>query len=147
MNGIVAACQGRLAKDLEPIRFTSSGTPFISFSLAVQDDKRGEDTPTQWIRATAWNDVAEHLAERGLPKGTELYVEGRLTLGEWTAQSGERRSGLNLSCWTAQPIGQIGRRQPRQQGEPSRRRDEPARTPAAAGGWAGAGRGPWGGAA
>ena len=51
MNGITAACQGRLAKDLEPIRFTGGGTPFVSFSLAVQDDKRGEDTPTQWIRA------------------------------------------------------------------------------------------------
>ena len=66
MNGIVAACQGRLAKDLEPIRFTGSGTPFVSVSLAVDDAKRAEGSPTEWVRVTAWSEVAEGLAERGL---------------------------------------------------------------------------------
>ena len=143
MNGIVAACQGRLAKELDPVRFTGSGTPFVSFSLAVQDDRRGEDTPTQWIRATAWGEVAERLAERGLTKGTEVYCEGKLTLGEWTTPEGDKRSGLNLSCWTVQALGQIGKRAPRPEQEPSRRRENSSRRPVGAGGWPPA-AGPWG---
>ena len=128
MNGIVACLFGRIGQDAE-LRYTAQGTAFASVSVAVEDAKRDQDSPARLV------------------KGTRLYAEGRVKLSQWTGNDGQERSGLNLSAWTCQPIGQIGRRQPRQQGEPSRRRDEPARTPAAAGGWAGAGSGPWGGAA
>ena len=147
MNGIVAAVHGRLPKDADELRYTANGQALLGFSLAVNDDKRGETAPTEWLRVAAWGDLAEQLAER-LPKGTEVYVEGRIRLEQWDGQDGQRRSGLKLSAWKVEPLGQIGRRAPRQQAEPSRRRTEP-RTfpPPVAGGWNVAGSGPWGGAA
>ncbi len=145
MNGIVACLFGRIGQDAG-LRYTAQGTAFTSVSVAVEDSKRDQDSPAEWCRVTVWGDQAEELAPR-LVKGTRLYAEGRVKLNQWMGNDGQERSGLSLSAWTCQPIGQIGRRQPWQEREPSRRRDEPSRTPTAAGGWAGAGSRPWGGAA
>jgi hypothetical protein len=36
-------------------------------------------------------------------KGTEVYAEGKLTLGRWVGGDGTPRAGLNLSAWPVQP--------------------------------------------
>lgn len=51
------------------------------------------------------------LAPR-IVKGTEVYCEGRLRLSTWRTADGAERWGLNLTAWTVQPLGQIGRRVP-----------------------------------
>jgi len=33
--------------------------------------------------------------------------------GIWTGKDGEQRTGLNVSAWTCQPLGAIGRRAPK----------------------------------
>ena len=87
MNGIACALIGRLPKDADPLKYTSQGTVLVSFSVAVHDAKRGEDDPTEWARVTCWGEPAESL-DGALGKGTEVYVEGRLRVGEWTAKDG-----------------------------------------------------------
>ena len=61
MNGIVSAVQGRFPKDAGELRYTSGGRAFLGFSLAVNDDKRGENEPTEWVRVTVWGEDAERL--------------------------------------------------------------------------------------
>ena len=112
MNGIQIALIGRLTADAGLLRYTANGNALLGFSVAVQDTKRGDEEPTEWVRVTAWGELAETLADR-LSKGTEVYLEGRLRLTEWTGQDGQSRSGLSVSAWKVQPLGQIGRRAPR----------------------------------
>ena len=136
MNGITAAFFGRIGQDAE-LRYTAQGTAFVSVSVAVEDAKRAEGEPAEWVRCTVWGELAEEMAPR-LGKGTRVYLEGRVRLKTWT-KDGAERSGLEVSAWTCQPIGQIGRQRPRRAGD---------------GAWTlgggqvpGRGAGPWGGVA
>lgn len=115
MDGLQVAFIGRVGQDAE-LRFTSSGTPLVNVSLLVQDSKAGEGQG-QWVRVGKFGDDAEDLVQQ-LSKGAEAYVEGRLKLNIWQGADGAPRSGLNVTAWKLEPIGQIGRRSaPREQGE------------------------------
>ena len=122
MNGIVSEVQGRLSRDPE-LRYTGQGTAMLALNVAVNDDKRAEDGPTEWVRVAAWGETAEQLAER-LKKGSEVYCHGRLKLRTWTKQDGSQGAGVELSAWTVQPMGAGGRRS--RQGEPLRHRERPS---------------------
>ena len=74
----------------------------------MQDSKAADGTG-QWVRVGHFGDDAEELAQR-LVKGTDVYVEGRLKLNTWTIQDGSQRSGLNVTAWKLEPLGQIARR-------------------------------------
>lgn len=111
MEGIVAAFQGFAGQDADT-RYTQSGKLMVGFSVGVTLGKPpgdGEKPPLEWVRVTCWNQVAEEM-QRHIKKGLEVYCEGKLTLGRWEASDGAPRSGLNLSAWVVQPIGQVGRR-------------------------------------
>lgn len=108
MNGIHAAFTGRIGKDAE-VRAARDGKPWASFPVAVDTKADGEAPPT-WVRVAFFG--AGTAAPR-LTKGTQIYCEGRLSLGTWTGRDGEAKSGLNLTAWEVQPMGQIGRRKPK----------------------------------
>ena len=110
MDGITCAFMGRVGQDAE-LRFTASGTPLVNVSVLVQDSKAA-DGQGQWVRVGRFGDDAEDLAQQ-LAKGVEVYVEGRLKLNTWQASDGTQRSGLNVTAWRLELIGQIGRRSPR----------------------------------
>jgi single-stranded DNA-binding protein len=55
---------------------------------------------------------AEEFTHR-LTKGTEVYCEGRLSLGSWAGKDGEVKTGLSLAAWDVTPMGQIGKKKPR----------------------------------
>jgi single-strand DNA-binding protein len=118
MNGITSAFTGRVGKDPE-LRYTMSGKRMLSFSVAVdessrQTEERPDPAETTWVRVTCWEEKAAELQERGLTKGAAVYCEGRLKLSKWMSAQGEHRSGLELSAWVVQPMGQLGeRRRPR----------------------------------
>jgi single-strand DNA-binding protein len=107
VNGIRAAFEGRVGFDPE-LRYTQAGKALLNVSVGVSDGKGG----VEWVRATLWEALAEEMHEQ-LEKGVHVYVEGRLTLGQWTGQDGQQRSGLNVSAWTCEILGAIGRREPR----------------------------------
>jgi single-strand DNA-binding protein len=118
MNGLHCAFTGRLGKDPE-LRYTMSGKQTLTFSVAVdensrQTEERPDPAETTWVKVTAWEAKAAELQERGLAKGALVYVEGRLKLDRWTKADDTPQSGLSLSAWTVQPMGQLGeRRRPR----------------------------------
>lgn len=112
MNGIHAAFTGRIGKDAE-VRNTRDGKPWASFPVVV-DAKTDGEAPATWVRVALFGDTVDALTPR-LTKGVEVYCEGRLSLGTWTGRDGEAKTGLNLTAREVQPIGQIGRRNPRAQ--------------------------------
>ena len=83
---------GRLGRDPE-VRYTQSGTPVASFSLAVDRDFVDQATgrrPTDWIEVAAWNAKAKFV-QQYFCKGQLAVVEGRLQIRDWTDKEGAKR--------------------------------------------------------
>ena len=84
---------GNLGKDAE-VRYTQSGAPFSTISLATTDvwnDKSGQrQERTEWHRVVLWGKQAESLSEY-LTKGRPIYVEGRLQTRQWDDRDGNKR--------------------------------------------------------
>ena len=83
---------GRLGRDPE-VRYTQSGTPVASFSLAVDRDFVDQATghrPTDWIDVVAWGAKAK-FAQQYFRKGQLAAVEGRLQIRDWTDREGAKR--------------------------------------------------------
>lgn len=64
----------RIGNDVE-VRYTPSGEPVASLSLAYNYGKKGADgyRPTQWIDASLWGQRCESLAPH-LIKGGQIYA-------------------------------------------------------------------------
>lgn len=61
---------------VEDMRFTQNGKGVINFSLAVNEGG-GENKTTLWLRITAWEKLAEIVAQY-VVKGKQVFVVGRL---------------------------------------------------------------------
>lgn len=70
---------GNLAAD--PIIKTVGNQTVANFRIAV-NETYNEKEYTTWINVSAWNDLANHVAEN-LHKGTQVYVSGRLDIKTW----------------------------------------------------------------
>jgi single-strand DNA-binding protein len=71
---------GHVGKDPE-VRFTGSGTPVASFSLATneswKDAEGNQQERTDWHNIIAWKKLAE-ICGQWLKKGSKVYIEGRI---------------------------------------------------------------------
>ena len=88
---------GRLARDPE-LRRTQSGTPVVSFRLAVDRDFKDKTTgerSTDWIDVVAWRQTAEFVS-RYFSKGRMAVVEGRLQMRDWTDKEGNKRTSAEV---------------------------------------------------
>ena len=88
---------GRLARDPE-LRRTQSGTPVVSFRLAVDRDFKDKATgerSTDWIDVVAWGQTAEFVS-RYFTKGRMAVVEGRLQMRDWTDKEGNKRTSAEV---------------------------------------------------
>ena len=98
---------GNLGKDPE-LRYTPQGTAVCSFSVATNEkrrDKTGEmQDATTWFRVTLWNKQAE-TASKYLTKGSQIYIEGRLRIEEWTDRENQTRQSLEVNATDMQFIG------------------------------------------
>ncbi len=99
---------GNLGNDPE-MRYTPSGVPVASFSLAVnrvwnsQDGQRQEKTT--WFRVTAWRRDAE-LVSQYLSKGRQVLVLGEVEEARpWTDQNGNLRASLEVTARTIRFLG------------------------------------------
>jgi single-strand DNA-binding protein len=98
---------GNLGRDPE-LRYTPQGTAVCNFSMATTDkrrDKSGEfQEVTTWFRVTLWEKKAE-VAAKYLQKGSQVYIEGRLKLDEWTDRDGNTRTTIDVTATDMQFIG------------------------------------------
>jgi single-strand DNA-binding protein len=104
-NKVILA--GNLARDIE-IRYLQSGTAVASTAIAVNRKYKGSDgvqkDETMFIDITFWGRTAE-IANQYLRKGSQVLVEGRLELQQWTANDGSKRSKHQVAVETLQMLG------------------------------------------
>jgi len=98
---------GNLGRDPE-LRYTPQGDAVCDFSIAVNErkkDKSGEfQDVTNWFKVTLWRNMAENAAKY-LAKGRQVYIEGRLSIEEWTDRDGKERYTLAVQATDMQFIG------------------------------------------
>ncbi|MEZ4675446.1 MAG: single-stranded DNA-binding protein [Caldilineaceae bacterium] len=102
---------GNLGSDPE-MRFTSSGVPVASFSLAVNRSWTGQDgqrqDKTTWFRISVWNKQAE-IVSQYLSKGRQVLVVGEMEDARaFTDRDGNLRASLEVRANTVRFLGQRG---------------------------------------
>lgn len=87
---------GRLTRDPE-LRYTQSGTPVASFTLAVDRDFKGPDgeTETDFIDCVAWRKTGEFVSKY-FTKGMLAVASGRLQIRDWTDCDGNKRRNAEV---------------------------------------------------
>lgn len=84
---------GNLGKDPE-IRHLENGRAVVNFPIATSETYKTKDgekvTKTEWHNVVLWTPLAE-IAEKYLAKGSQLYVEGKLTTRSWDDKDGNKR--------------------------------------------------------
>ncbi len=98
---------GHLGKDPE-MRYMPSGEAVASVSLATTDkwkDKSGEkQEKTEWHNLTFFGRQAE-IAGEYLRKGSQIYVEGRITTEKWQTKEGQDRYTTKIIVQQMQMLG------------------------------------------
>src|SRR5262249_46841435 len=93
------------------LRYTPQGTAVCNFSVATTEKRknaRGEmEEHTIWFRVTAWGRQAE-VANEYLAKGRQVYVEGRVRLGEDTDRDGNPRASAEVHASDIHVLGKWG---------------------------------------
>lgn len=83
---------GRLGNDPE-LRNSATGKTIVNFSVATSDRKKvGEkyEDQTEWHKIVTFGKTAENCAKY-LKKGSQVYVEGKISTSKWETTSGETR--------------------------------------------------------
>lgn len=98
---------GNLGKDPET-RYMQNGDAITNITLATTEtwkDKNGEkQDKTEWHRVTFYRKLAE-IAGEYLKKGSQVYVEGRLTTRKWTDKEGIERYTTEIIASSMKMLG------------------------------------------
>ena len=102
MSGYLNRVQliGNLGRDPE-VRTMQNGGQVVTLSVATSeswtDDRSGERRArTEWHRVVIFNEGLGKIADRYLPKGAKVYLEGKLTTRKWQDQSGADRYSTEI---------------------------------------------------
>lgn len=106
MPAITTTVTGNLTADPE-LRFTASGVPVASFTVASNeryrdDSGQWQDGATSFVRCNAWRQLAEHIAET-LSKGDRAIVAGNFRQRNYETKEGEKRTVWELAVTEAGP--------------------------------------------
>jgi single-strand DNA-binding protein len=102
---------GNVGKDPE-VRYLDSGVAVATITLATSERgytlANGTQVPerTEWHNIIAWRGLAE-IAEKYIKKGSQIYVEGKITTRKWEKEGVTRYSTEIV----AENIELLGRRQ------------------------------------
>ena len=99
---------GNLGKDPE-VRHFEGNSAVASFSVATSesymDKTTGErKTQTEWHNVVMWNGLA-NVAEKYLKKGSQVYIEGKLTTRKWQDKEGNDRYTTEVVARTMKMLG------------------------------------------
>ena len=84
---------GRFTKEPD-IRYTQSGTPVASFTLAVDRDF-SKDKEADFINCSAWQKTAEFI-QKYFHKGNMAIVAGRLQVRNYEDKEGNKRQSTEV---------------------------------------------------
>ena len=97
MNDVQITICGNTTAPAE-IRFTSSGAPVASFTVAHtprtfdRATNEWKDGEAMFLTCSAWRQLAENVAETLSAKGMRVIVQGRLKQRSYETKEGERRT-------------------------------------------------------
>ena len=91
MNNLSAT--GRLGQDAK-LSHTANGDAICNFSVSLTAGY-GEKQTTTWLNCNLWGKRAETLAPM-LLKGTQIAVQGEISLRPYKAKDGTEKSSLEL---------------------------------------------------
>lgn len=98
---------GNVGNDPE-IRTLNNNEKVASFRLATTErykDRNGEvKESTEWHQVTAWGKMAD-IVEKFVKKGSQLYVEGKITTRKWTDKDGNDRFTTEIRAEGIQLLG------------------------------------------
>ena len=99
---------GNLGDD-PTMRFTPSGVPVTSFSLAVNKSWTNAEgqrqDKTTWFRISAWRKLAE-VCDQHLTKGRQVMIIGEVDEARpWTDQEGNNRASLEVTAQVVKFLG------------------------------------------
>ena len=116
MSVNLAILVGNVGKDPE-IKVFDGGTKKATFTLATSEkykDRNGEaHENTEWHNIVCWRataDVVEHFVK----KGTQVYIQGKITTRSWEDQNGQKRYTTEIEVANLQLLG--GRQDSQNQG-------------------------------
>ncbi|MFZ4579269.1 MAG: single-stranded DNA-binding protein [Myxococcota bacterium] len=112
------------------LRYTPSNHAVAELRCAVnhtwQDRSGQKQEKTDWFSVEVWDKQAENC-EKYLTKGSQVYVEGRLSNDEWTDKDGQKRIKTKIIAERIQFLGARGEGEGRSTGPQG---DGQARSPA-----------------
>ena len=114
---------GRLTKDIE-IKYLADGKAVGKMSIAVGGMKKDQ---VSFFNVTLWSKTAEN-ASNYLHKGSQVAIDGRLEQRNWTDQSGQKRSMVEIVAERIQFIGGKPAEGARNSGGQPEQKSEPAAT-------------------
>lgn|GEM_PF-280292 len=88
------------------------GNKVASFSLAVNEKlMRSEGYPPEekvlWFRVTFWGNTAD-IVEKFVKKGSQVYIDGKLSISEYSDKEGKGRTSLEVRGQTLTLLGTGG---------------------------------------
>ena len=90
------------------IRTINNNEKVASFRLATTErytDRNGEvKESTEWHQIVAWGKLAD-IVEKFVKKGSQLYVEGKITTRKWTDKDGNDRYTTEIRAEGLQILG------------------------------------------
>lgn len=96
---------GHLGRDPE-LRYTPQGDAVCDFSVATtQKSKKGD--VTTWFKVTCFGKTSENVAKY-LSKGSLAFVDGSVSLDEWTDRDGNTRQTLAVRANDVKFLGSKG---------------------------------------
>lgn len=117
MSVNLAILVGNVGKDPE-VKVFDGGTKKATFSLATSEkykDRNGEmHEKTEWHDIVCWRATAD-VVERFVKKGTQVYIQGKITTRSWEDQNGQKRYTTEIEVANLQLLG--GRQDSQSQGQ------------------------------
>ena len=90
------------------IKVFDGGTKKATFSLATSEkykDRNGEvHENSQWHNIVCWRATAD-VVERFVKKGTQVYIQGKITTRSWEDQNGQKRYTTEIEVANLQLLG------------------------------------------
>lgn len=100
------------------IKVFDGGIKKATFSLATSEkykDRNGEvHENTEWHNIVCWRATAD-VVERFVKKGTQVYIQGKITTRSWEDQNGQKRYTTEIEVANLQLLG--GRQDGQNQGQ------------------------------
>ena len=114
---------GNVGNDPEVRYLNNEQGKFTSFRLATTErykDRNGDvKENTEWHQIVAWGKMAD-IVEKFVKKGSQLYVEGKITTRKWTDKDGNERQSTEIRAEGIQLLGK------REEAKPAPAEESPA---------------------